>query len=83
MINAKLYLEVITPEKIIFQGNVISVDVPSNVGRFTILQDHAPIVATLKSGVVKVEGRFSEDMTFECNGGVVECSQNKVTLLLD
>ncbi|MFT3741006.1 MAG: F0F1 ATP synthase subunit epsilon [Breznakibacter sp.] len=81
--EAKLYLEVVTPEKVVFQGNVISVSVPSEIGKFTILKDHAPIVATLQSGVVKVEGRFSEDYEFPCASGVVQCLHNEVTVLIE
>ena len=81
--EAKLYLEVVTPEKVVFQGKVISVNVPSVAGKFTILKDHAPIVATLQPGVVKVEGRFSEDFEFPCNRGVVECLNNEATILIE
>jgi F-type H+-transporting ATPase subunit epsilon len=83
MIQAKIYLEIVTPEKVIFHDHVISVDVPSEQGRFTILTDHAPIVASLKEGIVKVVGRFSEDFEFACKSGFVECHQNEVTVLLE
>jgi len=83
MKEAKLYLEIVTPEKKLFSGDVISVDVPSVVGRFTILQDHAPIVAALKEGPIKIEGNFSEDVVFECKSGVIECADNKVSILLE
>lgn len=81
--EAKLYLEVVTPEKVVFQGKVISVMVPSVDGLFTILKDHAPVVALLEPGVVKVEGRFSEDYEFPCTSGVVECNHNEVTVLIE
>jgi F-type H+-transporting ATPase subunit epsilon len=82
MITSKLYLEVVTPQKQLFSGEVRSIDVPSVSGRFTILQDHAPIIAALKEGVITVEGRFSEEHSFNCTSGLIECSDNHVNILL-
>lgn len=49
-----MYLEIITPEKQIFQGEVDAVQLPGTDGLFQILKNHAPIIATLKEGKVKV-----------------------------
>jgi len=47
-------LEIITPEKKIYQGNVDMVNVPGSDGYFGILENHASIISTLKEGTIKV-----------------------------
>lgn len=49
-----LYLEIVSPVAILFEGPVGMVDIPGTMGRFTILRDHAPIVSTLAAGRVRV-----------------------------
>jgi F-type H+-transporting ATPase subunit epsilon len=79
----KLYLEIVTPEKIIFTGHVALVHVPGSAGSFAILKNHAPIVAALKQGEIRVEGLDGREYLFECESGVVECLRNKVTILIE
>jgi F-type H+-transporting ATPase subunit epsilon len=83
MMENNLYLEVVTPEKIIFSGNVALVHLPGSAGSFTILRNHAPIVAALKNGEIRVEGLDGREYLFECESGVVECLRNKVTVLIE
>lgn len=54
-----MYLEIVTPEKKIFQGEVSSVQLPGTDGLFQVLTNHAPIISTLKTGTVKV--RLADD----------------------
>ena len=75
-----MVLEIISPDKMIFQGEVDSLQLPGTSGSFGILNNHAPIIATLKAGVVKVQQNGSEK-EFEVAGGVVEVIQNKVIVL--
>lgn len=75
-----MVLEIISPDKMIFQGEVDSMQLPGTSGSFGILNNHAPIIATLKAGVVKVQQNGSEK-EFEVAGGVVEVIQNKVIVL--
>lgn len=49
-----MHLEIITPEKIIYKGVVDLINLPGSDGSFGILKDHAPIVATLKEGTIKI-----------------------------
>ncbi|MBN2744594.1 F-type H+-transporting ATPase subunit epsilon [Breznakibacter xylanolyticus] len=83
MIHPILYLEIVTPEKVIFRQNVLSVNLPGVMGRFTILKQHAPLIAALKEGEIRVLGQFSDDVVFACKSGVVECLENKVTVLIE
>lgn len=54
-----MYLEVITPEEVLFKGDVSSVQLPGRDGLFQILKDHAPIIATLGAGTVSI--RVADD----------------------
>lgn len=82
MIN-DLYLEVVTPENICFEGAVGMVDVPGVMGRFTILIDHAPIISTLTTGDIRVIGKDGIERHFKCGGGVVDCKENHIVILID
>jgi F-type H+-transporting ATPase subunit epsilon len=75
-------LEILTPEKKIFEGEVSSVIFPGADGSFQVLNNHAPLVSLLKSGVVQY--RFNDNTTeVAITGGVVEVLKNDVILLAD
>jgi F-type H+-transporting ATPase subunit epsilon len=81
--EAFLSLEIVTPEKVIFTGKIISVNVPGASGSFSILKQHAPIVAELKNGKIQVLDENNKDFTFDCKSGVVECVNNNVAILIE
>ena len=77
-----LQLKIVSPERIEFDGSVESVLVPGTMGQFEILQDHAPIISTLQSGVVvytTAEGKTE----LEIQGGFVEVQKNVVSLCVE
>ncbi|MGE5382444.1 MAG: ATP synthase F1 subunit epsilon [Omnitrophica WOR_2 bacterium] len=76
-------LEIITPEKTIFKGKVTLVQLPGSSGSFEILNNHAPIVASLKSGKIKVREPDNKVTFFEINGGTVEVENNHILVLAD
>jgi len=78
-----LYLEIITPEKILFDGPVGLVDVPGVKGRFVLLRDHAPIISTLERGKIRVIGKDGYDHQFLCKEGVIECHENHAVILMN
>jgi F-type H+-transporting ATPase subunit epsilon len=73
-------VEIITPDKKIFEGEAKSISLPGTDGWFQILNNHAPMVASLKKGIVKVD-TASGLQQFDINGGIVECGENKVVVL--
>jgi F-type H+-transporting ATPase subunit epsilon len=79
---AGLNLEIITPEKPIFNDQVESVTIPGTMGGFQILKDHAPLISSFEIGVVKVKSN-SKESYFATAGGTVEVNQNKVLVLAD
>ena len=75
-------LEILTPDKKVFEGDVTAVTVPGTLGSFQILKDHAPIISTLEDGPVIVKGNNSLE-TFNIKGGVVEVLDNKIIVLAE
>ncbi|HAB32137.1 MAG TPA: hypothetical protein DCL07_01990 [Cryomorphaceae bacterium] len=75
-----LHVDILTPEKSLFKGEATAVQFPGTEGLFQILTDHAPIMASLTQGTIVIEGA-SGRTTVEIQGGVVEVSQNLVSVL--
>ena len=75
-----MHLEIITPDKTIFKGEVDSATFPGTKGSFQVLKNHAAIISTLEEGKVlyKINDNISEVMV---SGGVVEVLQNNIILL--
>ena len=93
-----MFLEIVTPEAILFSSEVDSISVPGVDGEFQMLNNHAPVVSILKKGEVKIEAsnfkieekfedKFikSDDgkMSFLINSGTLELNDNKAIILAD
>ncbi len=76
-------LEIITPDKKLFEGDARSVIVPGAEGLLGILDNHAPMIASLKKGTVKVTDGNTQVQKFDIRGGVVEVLKNKVIVLAE
>ena len=79
----EIYLEIITPSKIGYKGNVTSVSVPGTLGNFQILFNHAPIISSLEIGEIKVEDKTGNITHFATSGGTVEVADNKIIILAE
>ncbi|MBK8670223.1 MAG: ATP synthase F1 subunit epsilon [Saprospiraceae bacterium] len=75
-------LIVLTPEKEIYTGQITSVKVPGISGQFEILKNHAPIVAALSQGDVRIIDAKGKKKTFKIKKGFVEVLKNEVSLLV-
>ncbi len=75
-------LEILTPDKKVFEGEINAVTVPGSSGSFQILRDHAPIISTLEDGTVIVKTN-SGDTHYQIKGGVVEALSNKIVVLAE
>jgi F-type H+-transporting ATPase subunit epsilon len=78
-----LKLKIVSPEKIEYDGDVVSVLVPGSQGQFEILNDHAPIISTLDKGTVEYGLPNGEKVQLEILGGFVEVQQNVVSLCVE
>ncbi|MFL5810231.1 MAG: ATP synthase F1 subunit epsilon [Flavisolibacter sp.] len=77
-------LEILTPEKKLFSGEVYGVQMPGISGSFEVLEKHAPLVSALKAGRVKVlRDKQNHTSSFDIQGGFVEVLNNKVTVLVE
>ena len=76
-------LEILTPDKKIYEGEATSVTVPGMLGLFEILNHHAPIISTLQDGKLTVRGGAVKEEVFFIKGGVVEVLNNKVIILAE
>jgi F-type H+-transporting ATPase subunit epsilon len=77
-----MHLEIITPDKKVFEGEVSSVKVPGTAGSFEILENHTPIISSMANGTVRVRTK-GQDYNFQTTAGVVEVLQNKVIILTE
>ncbi len=77
-------LEILTPEKKLFSGEVYGVQMPGITGSFEVLDKHAPLVSALKAGKVKVlRDKQNTAANFEVQGEFVEVLNNKATMLVE
>ena len=79
---SEIKLEIITPEKVIFEGTVDSITVPGTKGGFQVLKDHAPLMSTIDIGVITVK-KNGDTTYFTTAGGTIEVLDNKVLVLAD
>lgn len=93
-----MFLEIVTPEASIFQGEVESVTVPGVDGEFQMLNNHAPIVSLLQEGKVRIKGddvKIKEEyqeqfksidkttQVLNIKSGTIELNDNKIIILVD
>ena len=77
-------LEILTPERKLFSGEVYGVQMPSISGSFEVLDKHAPLISALKAGRLKVlRDKQNHASFFDIQGGFVEVLNNKVTVLVE
>jgi F-type H+-transporting ATPase subunit epsilon len=77
-------LEILTPEKKLYSGNVYGVQLPGIAGLFEVLERHAPLVSALKAGRLKVlKDRNNQVTFFDIQSGFVEVINNNVTVLVE
>ncbi len=78
-----MFIEIITPDKKVFEGEVKLVQLPGSKGAFEILKNHAPIISTLDKGTIKVVDASGKEHLFDVDGGVVENKANKIIVLVE
>lgn len=79
-----MQLEILTPEKKVFSGDVYGVQLPGVTGSFELLDRHAPIVSALAPGRLKVlKDKHTALEHFDVQGGFVEMLHNRATVLVE
>jgi F-type H+-transporting ATPase subunit epsilon len=80
-----MQLDILTPEKKLYSGEVYGVQLPGISGSFEILQKHAPMISALGKGHMKVllDKSGNNNSHYEIMGGFIEVLNNKVTVLVE
>ena len=73
-------VDIITPDENLYTGEASSIVVPGSDGSLGILDNHAPLISSLKEGQVKLTTEEGEK-SFDVKGGVIEVLNNKVIIL--
>lgn len=79
----ELQLKIISPEKMLFQGTVLSVKLPGTEGEFSILPDHAPLISSLQKGEISYEIEKGSPKKVVIESGFVEVKKNIVTVCVE
>ncbi|NLM92303.1 MAG: hypothetical protein GX168_05105 [Bacteroidales bacterium] len=74
-------LEVISPEKVLYKGSVVLVQLPGAMGSFEIMYNHAPLMAILEKGSLKVIDEERNKLNIDIEGGVVEVRNNLIKVI--
>jgi F-type H+-transporting ATPase subunit epsilon len=78
-----MIVEIITPETTLFEGEASFVYLPGSDGGLGILNNHAPLISSLKKGTVRVKDNSGKEVKFDVKGGTVEVFNNKVIVLAE
>ena len=77
-----MLIEIITPVKKLYSGDVNLVQLPGKKSSFELLRNHAHIVSILKSGIIRLIDKEGKELTFPIEGGVVENKNNSIVILV-
>jgi F-type H+-transporting ATPase subunit epsilon len=80
---AAFHFELVSPEKLVFSGDVEAVVVPGMEGEFTVLKDHAPLISTMKPGIVVIDETPANRLRLFVRGGFAEVAPSGLTILVE
>jgi len=80
---AEFTLNILTPEKTVYEGSVEYVEVPGSEGYLGVLANHAPLVTGLAEGMLTVRKSGGSEERWHVSGGFFEVSNNQATVLAD
>lgn len=77
------HLKVLSPEEIIYDEEVIAIIAPGSRGYLGVLTNHAPLITTLKKGVLIITDKNKKKHFYEVSGGFLKVMKNQAFLLVD
>jgi F-type H+-transporting ATPase subunit epsilon len=83
MFDKPFHIEIVTPRKVIFKGEVNSFSAPGIVGGFQVLVSHAPFLSAIGIGEVKLTPKDGVDQLYATSGGFVEVKENKAVIVAE
>jgi len=75
--------ELVSPEKLLFSGDVEEVVIPGTEGDFAVLKDHAPVISALRPGVLSFKDAKGEKQVLFVRGGFADMSANGLIVLAE
>jgi F-type H+-transporting ATPase subunit epsilon len=76
-------LEIVTPQRIVYNGSVVSFTAPGTVGSFQVLHNHAPLLSSIGIGQIKVVDDRGQEARYATSGGFVEVRENHVVTIAE
>jgi len=76
-------LQILTPEEIFFDDNVTALIAPGEQGYFGVLTDHAPLITSLKDGIIIITHINQIKTYFDASKGFLEVNDNKVSIIIE
>jgi F-type H+-transporting ATPase subunit epsilon len=80
---AEFTFRLVTPQRIVFEGPVISIQAPGSEGYLGVLAHHAPLITTLKEGRLEMRDPSGRVTAYHVTGGFLEVSNNRASALAD
>ncbi|MGH6846094.1 MAG: F0F1 ATP synthase subunit epsilon [Methylocella sp.] len=80
---AAFHLEIVSPERLVFSGEVEAVVVPGTEGEFTVFKDHAPVISSMKPGIIVIDETPAKKLRLFVPGGFAEVAPSGLTILAD
>lgn len=79
-----IHFKITTPEKIVYENDIVQLSVPTTTGEITILPNHIPLISILQSGELKLKTASGEEQVMAVAGGFLEVrNNNEVVILAD
>lgn len=78
-----MMLKVLSPDEFIYEGEVVLVQLPGSMGSFQILHNHAPLIARIDKGKIKIIDEGRNKFYLEVNPGIVEVKDNNIVVLTE
>ncbi|MBI3195038.1 MAG: F0F1 ATP synthase subunit epsilon [Ignavibacteriae bacterium] len=83
MAEKKFQLEIVTPQRVVFKGDVESFTAPGSLGSFQVLVNHAPLLSAIGVGEAKMRDTQGNEIHYATSGGFVEVMNNRVVMLAE
>ncbi|MDE6480232.1 MAG: ATP synthase F1 subunit epsilon [Muribaculaceae bacterium] len=75
-------LEIISPQEVVFKGDAESVTLPGELGKFTVLRNHAPLISVLVEGSIAYRTPSGEENTYAIKGGLADVDNNVISVCI-
>lgn len=77
------HLQVLTPEQIFFDDDIISLIAPGKQGYLGVLTNHAPLLTSLKTGILIITDKNNKKSYYNISTGFLEVSHNKASIIIE